>query len=90
MSKAYLIDELVKEIELTKTDAGRIVDVVFSSISKSLKKGEPVSIVGFGTFSVKKRSARTGRNPQTGQEIKIKARKVPVFKAGKGLKQTVS
>ena len=89
MSKAYLVEELVKEFETSKAQAGKIVDLMLDSITKSLKKGKSVSLVGFGTFTVKKRSARTGRNPQTGEVLKIKARKVPTFKAGKALKDAV-
>ena len=66
------------------------MDATFDAIARSLKKGDKVSLVGFGTFEVRKRAARTGRNPKTGETIKIKASKVPAFKAGKGLKDTVN
>jgi len=89
MSKAYLIDELVKGLNTSKAQAGKMVDVVLDGITKSLKKGKSISLIGFGTFTVRKRAARAGRNPQTGKTIQIKARKVAVFKAGKALKNAV-
>jgi len=89
MNKADLVDVVAKECCCTKAAAGGAVDAVFQNITKSLKKGSPVSLVGFGTFNVSKRKARLGRNPQTNQEIKIPARKVPVFKPGKALKDAV-
>ena len=76
--------------ELTKADAGRAVDAMIEVIKKALKKGDTVTLVGFGTFSVRKRAARQGRNPQTGDTIKIKASKNPAFKAGKALKDAVN
>ena len=85
--------DLIKEVEKftnTKKEAAAAVDAVFTAITKALKKGVDVTIVGFGTFKVAKRAARTGRNPQTGKEIKIKAKKVPKFTAGKGLKDAVN
>ncbi|MFQ5719150.1 MAG: HU family DNA-binding protein [Acidobacteriota bacterium] len=85
MNKADLIDIIAKDVNLSKADAGRALDSFTKRITQSLKKGENVTLVGFGTFSVTKRKARTGRNPQTGEAIKIKARKVPKFKAGKDL-----
>ena len=90
MNKAELIDKVASEAKLTKADAGRAVDAMLQSIGKALKKGDTVSLVGFGTFSVRARAARTGRNPQTGEQIKIKASKVPAFKAGKQLKDSVN
>lgn len=88
MNKSELI-EAVAKTTCTKVEAANAVNAVIDSISKALKKGESVTLVGFGTFSVKKRKARIGRNPQTGKEIKIAAKKVPAFKAGKELKETV-
>lgn len=88
MNKAELIDEVAKIVD-TKKKAQEAVDCVISSITKSLKKGEDVTLVGFGTFKVVKRKARKGRNPLTGEEIKIKATKAPKFTPGKALKQAV-
>ncbi len=88
MTKADLAAE-VAEIGMTKKQASEAVDTVIDSIKGALAKGESVRLVGFGTFSVKKRKARIGRNPRTGEELKIKAKKVPVFSAGKGLKDAV-
>lgn len=88
MNKAELI-EAVAKVTCTKAEAGNAVNAVIDNIAKALKKGDSVTLVGFGTFSVKKRKARIGRNPQTGKEIKIAAKKVPAFKAGKELKDTV-
>ena len=89
MTKADLV-AAVAETGMTKKQAAEAVDAVISSITGALKKGDKVSLVGFGSFSVKKRKARTGRNPQTGKEIKIKAKKVPAFSAGKALKDAVA
>jgi len=88
MNKGDLINEVAKAT-CTKAEAVKAVDAVFNAVKKSLKKGDKVTLVGFGTFSVAKRAARKGRNPQTGKEIKIKAKKVPKFTAGKGLKDAV-
>ena len=88
MNKAQLIDEVAK-VTCTKKEAVLAVDATFAAIQKALKKGDAVTLVGFGTFRVSKRKARKGRNPQTGEAIKIAAKKVPVFKAGKGLKDAV-
>ena len=90
MSKGDLIESVAKSADLSKAKAGVAVNAVLDSITKSLKKGKAVSIVGFGSFSVVKRKARNGRNPQTGATIKIKASKAPKFKAGKGLKDAVA
>lgn len=90
MNKSELIDAIAGDADLSKASAGRALDAALEAITKTLKKGGQVSLVGFGTFSVKKRAARTGRNPQTGAEIKIAAAKVPSFKAGKGLKDVVN
>jgi DNA-binding protein HU-beta len=90
MSKGDLIENVAKAAALSKAKAAIAVNAVFDSISASLKKGKDVTLVGFGTFSVTKRKARNGRNPRTGETIKIKATKVPKFKAGKGLKEAVA
>lgn len=89
MNKAELIDAVADAAEISKAAAGKAVDGVIKAITQSLKKGDDVALVGFGTFTVRERAARTGRNPQTGDEIKIKATKVPAFKAGKALKDAV-
>ncbi|MBN1847636.1 MAG: HU family DNA-binding protein [Deltaproteobacteria bacterium] len=88
MNKGDLVNEVAKVVA-TKKDAQAAVDCVFSTIAKTLKKKDAVTLVGFGTFKVDKRKARKGRNPQTGEEIKIKAKKVPKFVAGKALKDAV-
>lgn len=85
MNKADLIEAIAKDVDLSKADAGKALDSLTKRITQSLRKGENVTLVGFGTFSVTKRKARTGRNPQTGETIKIKAKKVAKFKAGKDL-----
>ena len=90
MNKAELVDAVAGAANLSKADAGRAVDAVVSSVASSLQKGEQVSVVGFGTFSVKHRAARAGRNPRTGETIQIKASNVPGFKAGKALKEAVN
>jgi DNA-binding protein HU-beta len=89
-NKSDLIEAIAKTADISKAAAGRALDATIESIKKSLKKGELVSLVGFGTFYVGKRAARTGRNPRTGAAIKIKAAKVPKFRAGKGLKDAVN
>jgi DNA-binding protein HU-beta len=90
VNKSELIDAIAKSADISKAAAARALDATIDSIKKSLKKGDMVSLVGFGTFYVGKRAARTGRNPQTGASIKIKAAKVPKFRAGKGLKDAVN
>ncbi len=90
MNKAELVDAVAGAANLSKADAGRAVDAVVETITDALKKGQQVSVVGFGTFSVKHRSARSGRNPRTGDTIKIEASNVPGFKAGKALKDAVN
>ena len=90
MNKAQLVESVVGETGLTKAKAAEAVDAVFTAIQGALKEGDRVGLVGFGTFSVADRPARTGRNPRTGKEIKIPAAKLPKFKAGKGLKDAVS
>ena len=90
MNKAELIDAIADDAELSKASAGRALDATIGTVTKALKKGDTVTLVGFGTFSVRKRAARTGRNPKTGEAIKIKASKVPGFKAGKALKDAIN
>ena len=85
MNKAELIAQLADDAGITKTQANAALDSFVDTVTKTLKKGDKVTLVGFGTFSVSKRAARNGRNPQTGEVIKIKARKVARFKAGKEL-----
>jgi DNA-binding protein HU-beta len=86
VNKSELIDAIAASADLSKADAGRALDSVIDSVTGALKNGDQVSLVGFGTFSVKQRAARTGRNPRTGEAIQIKASNVPGFKAGKALK----
>jgi DNA-binding protein HU-beta len=90
MNKSELIDAIADNAGLTKADAGRALDGVITAVTDALKGGDSVSLVGFGTFAVKDRAARAGRNPQTGATIQIKAAKVPSFKAGKALKDAVN
>lgn len=90
MNKAELIDAVADSADISKAAAGRAVDGAIDAITKALKTGDTVTLVGFGTFSVRKRKARTGRNPRTGEEIKINASKVPGFKAGKALKDAIN
>ncbi|WP_279625352.1 nucleoid-associated protein HU-beta [Xenorhabdus eapokensis] len=90
VNKSQLIDKIAADANISKAAAGRVVDAFISSVSGALKNGDDVALVGFGTFTVRERAARTGRNPQTGKEIKIAAAKVPAFRAGKGLKDAVN
>lgn len=90
MNKNELIEELSDKTGFTKSDTKKFIDKYVEVVSKALRKGKEVQLVGFGTFKVTKRKARTGRNPQTGNEIKIPAKKVPSFRAGKALKDTVN
>ncbi len=90
MNKGELIDAIAKDAGLTKVDAGNALNAFVSNVSKALKKGNNVQLIGFGTFSISNRAARTGRNPQTGATIKIAAKKVAKFKAGKALSTTVN
>ncbi len=90
MNKQDLVSSVAEKSGLTKKDSEKAVNAVFASIEQALAKGDKVQMVGFGTFEVRKRAARKGRNPQTGAEIKISAAKVPAFKAGKALKDSVS
>ena len=89
MNKAELIEEVAGKVGLTKKDANNVVDAITSAITDSLARNERVALVGFGTFQVMKRKARGGRNPQTGEEIQIPAKKVPKFRAGKSLREKV-
>jgi DNA-binding protein HU-beta len=89
MNKAELIDAVADEADLSKAAAARAVDALVAAVTRALKSGDSVTLVGFGTFSVRERSARSGRNPRTGEAIKISASSVPVFKAGKALKDAV-
>jgi len=86
MTKAEIIEKMVKDAEISKMAAGKALNSFIDSVKKTLKKGNKVTLVGFGTFSVSKRKARTGRNPRTGETIKIKASKGPKFTAGKAFK----
>ena len=88
-NKAELVDRVAKKTQLTKKDVSATVEALFETIQEALKAGEKVQVIGFGTFEVRERAARKGRNPQTCKEIKIKASKVPAFKAGKALKDAV-
>jgi DNA-binding protein HU-beta len=89
MTKAELVAKMAKDASITKAAAAKALDGVIDGIAKALKKGDSVTLVGFGTFSVAKRKARIGRNPQTGKEIKIPAKRVPKFKPGTDLKRAV-
>ena len=90
MNKAELIDKIAKDAGVTKVQANDALDSFTNTVTGALKKGDRVTLVGFGTFSVSERAARNGRNPQTGEVIKIKARKVPKFKAGKEFSTKIS
>ena len=90
MNKSELVASVAEVAELTKKDAEKAVNAVFASVQKALVEDDKVQIIGFGTFEVRTRAARKGRNPQTGETIEIPASKNPVFKAGKALKETVN
>ena len=90
MNKQDLVDVVAERADISKAAATRAIDSMVSAISDALSSGDQVSLVGFGTFSVKARSERTGRNPRTGEPIKIAAAKIPAFKAGKALKDAVN
>ena len=90
MNKSEFVSTIADKADLSKADAGRALEIIITTIKKELKKGNNVTLVGFGTFEVRKRKARTGRNPRTGEEIKIKASKVPAFKPGKGFKDDIN
>ncbi|MBC7346472.1 MAG: HU family DNA-binding protein [Clostridia bacterium] len=89
MNKMDLINSVAEKTEMTKKDAEKVINAVFDSIGEALAGGEKVQLVGFGTFEVKERAARTGRNPRTGEEISIPATRVPSFKPGKSLREAV-
>jgi DNA-binding protein HU-beta len=90
MNKSELIEAVASAADLTKADAGRAIDATVAAITNTLSKGESLSLIGFGTFSISHRAARAGRNPRTGETIQIKAAKLPKFKAGKALKDAVN
>ncbi|THF62745.1 HU family DNA-binding protein [Pseudothauera rhizosphaerae] len=90
MNKSELIDEIAAKAEISKSAAGKALDAAVAAVKQALKKKDSVTLVGFGTFYVGERAARTGRNPRTGKSIKIKAAKVPKFRAGKALKDAVN
>jgi len=90
MTKTELIDQVAEKSGLTKKESGKAVDAIMAAMTEALAGGEKVQLVGFGSFEVRERGARTGRNPQTGEAITIEARKVPVFKPGKALKGAVA
>ncbi|MGL5007657.1 MAG: nucleoid-associated protein HU-beta [Plesiomonas sp.] len=90
MNKSQLIDKIATDADISKAAAGRALDAFIDSVTDALKSGDQVALVGFGTFAVRERAARTGRNPQTGKEIAIDAAKVPGFRAGKTLKDAVN
>ncbi len=90
MNKTELIDAIAKDSGLSRADSARAIDSLVNTVQKTLKKGDEVAVTGFGKFSVAKRGARTGRNPQTGQPIKIRASKAPKFTAGATFKTAVS
>ncbi|MDH2449386.1 HU family DNA-binding protein (plasmid) [Priestia megaterium] len=89
MKKTELVDAVATKSELTKQDSKKAVDALFETISHTLAKGEKIQLVGFGTFEIRERAERTGRNPQTGEEMTIPATKIPAFKPGKELKEAV-
>ena len=90
MNKSELIDAVAAAADISKAKAAQAVDGMTSAVTKTLRSGDQITLVGFGTFSVRERAARTGRNPRTGEEIKIAAAKIPAFKAGKALKDAVN
>ncbi len=89
MTKAELIEKMAEDADITKAAAGKALDSMTDSLGKALKKDDKVTLIGFGTFSVSKRAARKGRNPQTGEEIDIKASKAPKFTPGKAFKEAI-
>ena len=90
MTKADLVEDVAKAAELTKKDAERLVEIVFESIIETLNKGEKIELRGFGSFRVRERGARRGRNPKTGDPVNIPAKRVPYFKPGKELKELIN
>ena len=89
MNKEELVQEISKKAKVTQKDAAEVLNAIMSTVEKTVAKGKKVTLVGFGTFEARKRAARTGRNPQTGAEIKIAAKTVPTFSAGKQFKELV-
>jgi DNA-binding protein HU-beta len=89
MNKSELVQSVAEKVDISKATAAKAVDAIIDSIKDSLAAGDPVTLIGFGTFSVRDRAARTGRNPKTGDPIEIKEAKVPIFKPGKALKEAV-
>ena len=89
MNKTELVNQVATSAELTQKEASKAVDAVFDTVLETLKNGDNVQLIGFGSFEVRERAARTGRNPQTGEEIQIAAGKIPAFKPGKALKDAV-
>lgn len=90
MNKTQLVDKIAEDADISKAAAGRALDSFTDAVTTALAEGDSVALVGFGTFSVRERAARTGRNPQTGEALNIAAAKIPSFKAGKGLKDAVN
>ena len=90
MNKSELIDAIAESADVSKAAAGRALEAAVEAVKKALRKGDAVTLVGFGSFYVGKRAARSGRNPRTGASIRIKAAKVPKFRAGKGLKDAIN
>ena len=90
MNKGQLIDNIAESADISKASAGRALDAFVETVTAALVAGDNVSLIGFGAFTVKERAARTGRNPQTGEPLEIKAAKVPAFKAGKSLKDAIN
>jgi DNA-binding protein HU-beta len=90
MNKSDLVDRIAEAADISKASAARALDATLEAITDSLRQAEPVALVGFGTFAVRERAARTGRNPQTGAEITIAEARIPVFKPGKGLKDALN
>ena len=90
MNKSEFVDAIAKAADFTKVDAAKAVDAMIDVVTETLKAGDQITLVGFGSFQVKTREARTGRNPRTGETIQIKASKIPSFKAGKALKDAVN
>ncbi|WP_372769603.1 nucleoid-associated protein HU-beta [Pseudoalteromonas sp.] len=90
MNKSQLVDQIATDADISKAAAGRALDSFIDAVTSALKDGDSVALVGFGTFSVRERAARTGRNPQTGESIEIAAANIPSFKAGKALKDAVN
>ena len=90
MNKQELIEQIATEAGISKAAAGKVIDAFTASVTTALKAGDTVTLIGFGTFTVSERAARTGRNPQTGKELKIAARKAPGFRAGKSLKDALN